>query len=103
MFQQIGSRRQSRERQTSTTSSLGVPARSESPHPDAESAGDDKCYYTHPHRSVVSSDNHSGMIDQSHDVAERKERENYARDAQSSCLGVHARILPVVVRLVSKN
>jgi len=27
------------------------------------------------------SDNHSGMIDQSQDVAERKERENYARDA----------------------
>jgi hypothetical protein len=29
----------------------------------------------------MSSDNHPGMIDQSQDVAERKERENYARDA----------------------
>jgi hypothetical protein len=51
----------------------------------------------------MSSDNHSGMIDQSHDVAERKKRKNYTRYAQSSCLGVHARIFPVVVRLVSKN
>jgi len=51
----------------------------------------------------MSSDNHSGMIDQPHDVAERKKRKNYTRYAQSSCLGVHARILPIVARLVSKN
>ena len=82
MCQRIGLRVSGELREELTEGTLsGSWARRESPHPNTENNGNDKRDPAYAHWNCMAPDNDLGVLDQSQEMTNGKDRENDARDA----------------------